>query len=64
MEELEGSGVHPALLSCIAAFLRNRQKAVSNGALSDWITLKGGVAQGITLGVDQRQLWRLSLGTL
>lgn len=40
------------LISWIAAFLTDRQQAVRTGAtLSDWKFLKGGVPQGVKLGV-------------
>ena len=40
------------LISWIAAFLTDRQQAVRTGAtLSDWKFLKGGLPQGVKLGV-------------
>ena len=52
MQELADLEVHPLLLSWIAAFLTSRKQAVRIGrALSDWLTLKAGVPQGIKLGV-------------
>ena len=50
--ELRKLEVHPALLSWIAAFLTDRQQAVTIGrTLSDWQTLKGGIPQGTKLGI-------------
>ena len=52
MHELSKLEAHPALLSWIAAFLTNRQQAVTiGGTLSDWQTLKGGIPQGTKLGI-------------
>ena len=52
MHELSKLEVHPALLSWIAAFLTNRQQAVTiGGTLSDSQTLKGGIPQGTKLGI-------------
>ena len=40
------------LISWIAVFLTDRQQAARTGAiLSDWKFLKGGVPQGVKLGV-------------
>ena len=52
MTELWKLEVYPMLISWIAAFLTDRQQAVRTGAtLSDWKFLKGGLPQGVKLGV-------------
>jgi hypothetical protein len=44
--------IRPDLLSWISSFLFNRRQAVRIGSvLSQWKTLKGGIPQGIKLGV-------------
>ena len=48
MQELGDLEVHPVLLSWITSFLTYRKQAVRIGStLPDWLTLKGGVPQGM-----------------
>ena len=52
MTELWKLEVDPMLISWIAAFLTDRQQAARTAAtLSDWKFLKGGLPQGVKLGV-------------